>query len=217
MIQMQDICFSYEDAVVLSHFQMEIREGETVILKGPNGCGKSTVLKLMNGLIFPERGTYLFEGKAVTKKTMEDAAFSRDFHRKIGYLFQNADSQLFHNSVEDEIAFALVQMVKEENEIHERVEDMLTLLDIEKLRRRAPYHLSSGEKKKVALASILVANPRVIILDEPISGLDRSAQEWMLDFFAQMKQAGKTIVIATHNEELAKRLGDREIVFGTFF
>ncbi len=217
MIQMQDICFSYEDAVVLSHFQMEIREGETVILKGPNGCGKSTVLKLMNGLIFPERGTYLFEGKAVTKKTMEDAAFSRDFHRKIGYLFQNADSQLFHNSVEDEIAFALVQMGKEENEIHERVEDMLTLLDIEKLRRRAPYHLSSGEKKKVALASILVANPRVIILDEPISGLDRSAQEWMLDFFAQMKQAGKTIVIATHNEELAKRLGDREIVFGTFF
>lgn len=213
MIQMQDICFSYEDAVVLSHFQMEIREGETVILKGPNGCGKSTVLKLMNGLIFPERGTYLFEGKAVTKKTMEDAAFSRDFHRKIGYLFQNADSQLFHNSVEDEIAFALVQMEKEENEIHGRVEDMLTLLDIEKLRRRAPYHLSSGEKKKVALASILVANPRVIILDEPISGLDRSTQEWMLDFFAQMKQAGKTIVIATHNEELAKRLGDREIIF----
>ena len=213
MIQMQDICFSYEDAVVLSHFQMEIREGETVILKGPNGCGKSTVLKLMNGLIFPERGTYLFEGKAVTKKTMEDAAFSRDFHRKIGYLFQNSDSQLFHNSVEDEIAFALVQMEKEENEIHGRVEDMLTLLDIEKLRRRAPYHLSSGEKKKVALASILVANPRVIILDEPISGLDRSTQEWMLDFFAQMKQAGKTIVIATHNEELAKRLGDREIIF----
>ena len=213
MIQMQDICFSYEDAVVLSHFQMEIREGETVILKGPHGCGKSTVLKLMNGLIFPERGTYLFEGKAVTKKTMEDAAFSRDFHRKIGYLFQNADSQLFHNSVEDEIAFALVQMEKEENEIHGRVEDMLTLLDIEKLRRRAPYHLSSGEKKKVALASILVANPRVIILDEPISGLDRSTQEWMLDFFAQMKQAGKTIVIATHNEELAKRLGDREIIF----
>ncbi len=213
MIQMQDVCFSYEDAVVLSHFQMEIREGETVILKGPNGCGKSTVLKLMNGLIFPERGTYLFEGKAVTKKTMEDAVFARDFHRKIGYLFQNADSQLFHNSVEDEIAFALVQMEKEENEIHGRVEDMLTLLDIEKLRRRAPYHLSSGEKKKVALASILVANPRVIILDEPISGLDRSTQEWMLDFFAQMKQAGKTIVIATHNEELAKRLGDREIIF----
>lgn len=213
MIQMQDVCFAYEDAVVLSHFQMEIREGETVILKGPNGCGKSTVLKLMNGLIFPERGTYLFEGKAVTKKTMEDAVFARDFHRKIGYLFQNADSQLFHNSVEDEIAFALVQMGKEADEINERVEDMLTLLDIAKLRRRAPYHLSSGEKKKVALASILVANPRVIILDEPISGLDRSTQEWMLDFFAQMKQAGKTIVIATHNEELAKRLGDREIIF----
>ncbi|MCI5492541.1 MAG: energy-coupling factor ABC transporter ATP-binding protein [Lachnospiraceae bacterium] len=213
MIQMQDICFSYEDAVVLSHFHMEIKEGETVILKGPNGCGKSTVLKLMNGLIFPELGTYLFDGQAVTKKTMEDAAFSRDFHRKIGYLFQNADSQLFHNSVEDEIAFALVQMGKEEAEIDKRVEDMLTLLDIAKLRQRAPYHLSSGEKKKVALASILVANPRVIILDEPISGLDRSAQEWMLDFFAQMKQAGKTIVIATHNEELARRLGDREIIF----
>jgi cobalt/nickel transport system ATP-binding protein len=166
---------------------------------------------MMNGLIFPEKGEYLFEGKPINKKTMSDSVFAKSFHQKVGYLFQNADSQLFHNCVEDEIAFGLIQMGKEESVVRQRVDDMISMIGIEKLRYRAPYHLSSGEKKKVALASILVVNPKVIVFDEPISGLDKTAQEWMVTFLEQMKQAGKTIVIATHNEELADKLGDREL------
>lgn len=212
MIKLEDICYAYEDVIALSHFSLEVAQGETLILKGPNGCGKSTLLKIMNGLLFPEEGHYLFEGQEINKKTMSNPRFAKSFHQKIGYLFQNADSQLFHNCVEDEIAFGLIQMGKPEAEVKTRVDEMFSLIDIEKLRYRAPYHLSSGEKKKVALASILVVNPKVIVLDEPISGLDKAAQEWMLAFLEQMKQAGKTIVIATHNEELAGRVGDRERV-----
>ncbi len=211
MIAMKDICFAYDDRVVLSHFSLEVTKGETVILKGPNGCGKSTLLKMINGLLFPEQGEYWFEGEAIHKKSLSDALFTKKFHQKIGYLFQNADSQLFHNCVEDEIAFGLVQMGKDAKEVQTRVEEMLALIGIENLRYRAPYHLSTGEKKKVALASLLVVNPKVIVLDEPISGLDLAAQEWMVAFLKCMKQAGKTIIIATHNEELAKELGDREI------
>ena len=211
MIEMKDICFAYGDVVALSHVSFEVKQGETMILKGPNGSGKSTLLKMMNGLIFPEQGEYHFDGDLIDKKAMSDSVFAKSFHQKIGYLFQNADAQLFHNSVEDEIAFGLIQMQKEETEVMQRVNDMIAMIGIEKLRYRAPYHLSSGEKKKVALASILAVNPKVIVFDEPISGLDKTAQVWMVDFLEQMKHAGKTIVIATHNEDLATRLGDREL------
>lgn len=211
MIEMKDICFAYGDVIALSHVSFEVKKGETMILKGPNGSGKSTLLKMMNGLIFPEQGEYHFDGDLIDKKAMSDSVFAKSFHQKIGYLFQNADAQLFHNSVEDEIAFGLIQMQKEETEVMQRVNDMIDMIGIEKLRYRAPYHLSSGEKKKVALASILAVNPKVIVFDEPISGLDKTAQIWMVDFLEQMKHAGKTIVIATHNEDLATRLGDREL------
>lgn len=214
MIEMKKVCYAYDEIIALSHFSLEMQEGETVALKGANGCGKSTILKMINGLIFPEQGEYYFEGKLIDKKSMSDTAFAKGFHQKIGYLFQNSDHQLFCNCVEDEIAFGMQQMGKDEAEVKQRVNDMITILDIEKLRNRAPYHLSSGEKKKVALASVLVVNPKVIVLDEPISGLDKKAQEWMLAFFLQMKQVGKTIIIATHNDELALELADREIQLG---
>lgn len=211
MIVFNDVCFAYEDIVALSHVSFEIAAGEAVLLRGPNGSGKSTVLKIMNGLIYPERGTYCFEGTPIDKNTTKDAVFTKQFHQKIGYLFQNVDSQLFCNCVEDEVAFGLIQMGKDEAEIKKRVDDMLALLGIEKLRHRPPYHLSGGEKKKTALASILAVNPKVLVLDEPISGLDKESQQWMIEFLMQMKNAGKTIVIATHSEELFWEFANREI------
>lgn len=212
IIDLKDICFAYDDTAAISHLSMQIQEKESVILKGPNGCGKSTLLQILNGLLFPQRGEYLFMGDAVNKKSMADQKFAKQLHQKIGYLFQNAEIQLFSNNVEDEIAFGILQMQKEEAEVKSRVEDMLRLLNIEKLRYRAPYHLSGGEKKKVALASILVVNPQILILDEPLSGLDQKSQEWMTDFLLQMKSAGKTLLIATHNETFAKKIGDREFL-----
>jgi len=211
VIQMKDICYAYEDGTTaLLHVNLSVEKGETLILRGANGCGKSTLLKIVNGLIFAGQGEYRFEGRVIDKKSMADTVFAKSFHQKIGYLFQNTDSQLFHNDVEDEIAFGPARMGFSEEEIKKRADDMIRILDIEKLRHRAPYHLSCGEKKKVALASILSVNPSVIVLDEPISGLDTASSAWIVDFLKSMKKAGKTIVIATHNERLADALADRE-------
>lgn len=213
LIELQDICYAYEDVIALSHLDLQIEEQETLILKGPNGCGKSTLLQILNGLLFAQRGTYDCCGERIDQNTMKQANFAKRFHQRIGYLFQNAETQLFCNSVEDEIAFGPVQMGKSEAEVQQRVDNLIEMLGLEKLRQRAPYHLSGGEKKKVALAGILAVNPQVLILDEPISGLDQKAQEWMTDFLQQMKRSGKTIIMATHNEDFARTLGDREYVF----
>lgn len=209
IISLNDICFAYEGVVALRHVTLDIYRGETIVLQGDNGCGKSTLLKLLNGLIFPEVGTYQLHEMAITEKTLKNARFSKRFHQRIGFIFQDADVQLFCGSVEEEIQFGPVQMGLSETEIYRRTEDLLHLLNIEHLRKRAPYHLSGGEKRKVAIACILSMNPDVLVLDEPLAGLDQKSQVWLIDFLRQLHQAGKTLILSTHNEALAKLLADR--------
>ena len=129
----------------------------------------------------------------------------------MGYVFQNADTQLFCGSVEEEIAFGPIQMGLSEEKVKQRTEDCLRLFGIEKLRERPPYHLSGGEKRKVSLACILSMNPEVLILDEPLAGLDESTQKMLIDFLKKFHAAGKTLIIITHNNQLAKELGTRFI------
>lgn len=209
MIKLKNVCFAYNGLIALRHVNLEIGRGDTVVLQGSNGCGKSTLLKLLNGLIFPEEGTYYFDGEEITQVKMKDSRFSKNFHKRIGFVFQNPDVQLFCNNVHDEIAFGPMQMELSEEEIERRVSDLLTLLDIEHLKDRAPYHLSGGEKKRVALASVLSMNPEVLVLDEPLAGLDRKTQDWLLDFLQELQAAGKTLIISTHDDTLAHLLGDR--------
>ena len=209
MIKLKNVCFAYDGIVALRHINLEIGKGDTVVLQGSNGCGKSTLLKLLNGLIFPEEGEYSFDGEIITQKKMSDSHFSKNFHKRIGFVFQNPDVQLFCNNVHDEIAFGPMQMELSEKEIEKRVSDLLTLLNIEHLRDRAPYHLSGGEKKRVALASVLSMNPEVLVLDEPLAGLDHRTQDWLLDFLQELQTAGKTLIISTHDDALAHLLGDR--------
>lgn len=210
-IQLEDICFAYEDKPVLNKLNMSIEAGETVVLQGTNGCGKSTLLQLLNGLIFAERGKYLFNGNEINEQVMKKPEFAKGFHQRIGYLFQKTDAQLFTASVWEEIAFAPRQMQLPEEDIEKRVKDCLELLQIQELQDRAPYHLSGGEKKKVALATVLAMNPDVYILDEPLSGLDRESKKWLTDFLLQLKKLKKTILVATHDDGLADVLADRKI------
>lgn len=211
MIQLEDICFAYDGEVALRHVTLHIKRGETIALQGGNGCGKSTLLKLLNGLVYPEIGTYTFDGKEISEKSLKDNQFSKWFHQKVGFIFQNSDVQLFCGSVEEEIEFGPRQMGLSEEEINRRLEDVIQLLGIDKLRKRAPYHLSGGEKRKVAIACILSMNPEVLVLDEPLAGLDKKTQEWLTGFLLALKTAGKTMIIATHNDELAATLADRII------
>lgn len=209
LLELKNICYAYDDIVALRYINLDINEGETVVLMGSNGCGKSTLLRLINGLCFANEGSYIFDGLEVTQNVLKDTKTSKQFHQKLGYIFQNAEIQLFCSNVEEEIQFGLVQMGLSENEVQQRTQDVLKLLDIEKLAHRAPYHLSGGEKRKVALAAILAMNPKVFILDEPIAALDHKSQIWLTQLLLELKRAGKTMIIATHNMDFAKQIADR--------
>lgn len=204
MIKLDDICFAYDSTPVLKHFSTEIADGEFVVIKGDNGCGKSTLLNIINALEFAEIGTYTFDGTVIDKKAVKNEQFAKAFHQKIGYVFQNTDAQLFCSSVYDEIAFAPRQMQLDEGEIAKRVDDVLKLTGTEHLKERAPFHLSMGEKKKVAVASVLAMNPQVLILDEPMNFLDKKSREWLVDFLNQMHSVGKTIIIVSHTDDFDK-------------
>lgn len=210
MIKLDDICFAYDSTPVLKHFNAEINDGEFVVIKGDNGCGKSTLLNIINALEFAEIGTYTFDGTVIDKKALKNEQFAKAFHQKIGYVFQNTDAQLFCSSVYDEIAFAPRQMQLDEAEIAKRVDDMLKLTGTEHLKERAPFHLSMGEKKKVAVASVLAMNPQVLILDEPMNFLDKKSREWLVEFLNQMHSVGKTIIIVSHTDDFDK-MADRII------
>lgn len=204
MIKLDDICFAYDSTPVLKHFSTEIADGEFVVIKGDNGCGKSTLLNIINALEFAEIGTYTFDGVVIDKKAMKNEQFAKAFHQKIGYVFQNTDAQLFCSSVYDEIAFAPRQMQLDEAEVAKRVEDMLKLTGTEHIKERAPFHLSMGEKKKVAVASVLAMNPQVLILDEPMNFLDKKSRQWLVEFLNQMHSVGKTIIIVSHTDDFDK-------------
>ena len=210
MIKLDDICFAYDSTPVLKHFGTEVADGEFIVIKGDNGCGKSTLLNIINALEFAEIGTYTFDGTVIDKKAMKNEQFAKAFHQKIGYVFQNTDAQLFCSSVYDEIAFAPRQMQLDEAEVAKRVDDMLKLTGTEHLKERAPFHLSMGEKKKVAVASVLSMNPQVLILDEPMNFLDKKSREWLVEFLNQMHSVGKTIIIVSHTDDFDK-MADRII------
>lgn len=198
----------------LDDVSIAVRGGERVALLGANGSGKSTLLKVLDGLIFPDSGTYTAFGEPVTEESMEDEQMSEGFRSRVGFVFQNSDAQVFSPSVREEIAFGPLQLGLSRTETAERVADILGMLGIEDLADRAPFQLSGGQKKKVAIASVLVMSPAVLLFDEPTAALDPRTRYWLVDLIEQLGAAGKTIVHATHDLELLHRIADRCVVFG---
>jgi len=213
MIEIQNVSYSYGGITALKNITVNISKGEAVALMGPNGSGKSTFLKLLNGIISPDIGSYKFNNEEITGKRLQDNKFSKLFHQKIGFVFQNSDTQLFCADVYDEIAFGPRQMGMDETQVEKRVNDCLDLLSISDFRHRQPYHLSGGEKRKVAIACVLAMNPEVLVLDEPMNGLDPRTQRWLVEFLAKINKAGKTLIISTHNLELVHEISQRAILF----
>lgn len=216
LISFDDFCFAYGEHAVLSHIDLDIYPGDAAVLMGDNGSGKSTLLRAMVGLNLAQQGSYRFDGRIVDEKSMADPAFSKRLHQRVGFIFQDSDSQLFCASVEDEIAFGPRQMGLEPKEVERRVSDVCELLGITELRRRAPYNLSGGEQKKVAIACIVSMNPDVYLFDEPMASLDQRSREWMLGFLDELHAAGKTLVVATHDQSLADRVADYFVYFGDY-
>lgn len=213
IINLSHISYNYEEVSALNDISLEIYAGELIFFTGPNGCGKSTLFKLLNGLIFPTKGEYYFDNKKIDKNTLQDNIFAKNFHKRIGYIFQNPDVQLFNATVYDEIAFGPRQMNLDEEIIHQRVNELLIYLNIQHLQDRPPYHLSGGEQKKVALAAILALNPDILMIDEPLNGLDNKTRQWFKDFLIDFIKANKTILISTHEQELLSPPHSRIIKF----
>lgn len=213
IINLSHISYNYEETSALNDISLEIYAGELIFFTGPNGCGKSTLFKLLNGLIFPTKGEYYFDNKKIDKNTLQDNIFAKSFHKRIGYIFQNPDVQLFNATVYDEISFAPRQMNLDEEIIHQRVNELLIYLNIQHLQDRPPYHLSGGEQKKVALAAILALNPDVLMIDEPLNGLDNKTRQWFKEFLMDFIKANKTILISTHEQELLSLPHSRIIKF----
>ena len=199
-------------AAALAAIDLSIGHGQHVAIVGANGSGKSTLLKMLDGLVFPTSGEIVAFGAPLTEAALEDPAFRRDFRARVGFVFQEADVQLFCSSVLDELAFGPLQLGLPEDEVRRRVDEVAEHLRIEKLLDRPPYSLSGGEKKRVAIASIVTMQPRVLLLDEPTSALDPRSQVWLLDVLADWKREGRTVVMATHDLSAAAEAADRIVV-----
>ncbi|MFA5374968.1 MAG: energy-coupling factor ABC transporter ATP-binding protein [Dehalococcoidia bacterium] len=198
----------------LRQLSLSIGPGELVALLGANGSGKSTLLKLMDGLIFPNGGQMLAFGKPLSEKAFKDAQFVKEFRRRVGLVFQDSDVQLFCPTVWDEVTFGPLQLDISKNEVLSRSTEALKLLNIDHLRERPPYRLSGGEKKKVALASVLSLQPQVLLLDEPTNGLDPWSQGSLIDFLLRWADKDKCMVFSTQDLDIVEEMATRVIVLG---
>jgi cobalt/nickel transport system ATP-binding protein len=209
-----DLHYAYLDRfTALDGVSLTVHRGDRLALLGANGCGKSTLLKILDGLLFPNRGTYRAFGEDVTEHHFDDEQFSRGFRGRVGFIFQNSDAQVFSPTVRDEIAFGPLNMGLTHVEVDQRVADTLAMLAITDIADRAPHQLSGGQKKRVAIASVLAMNPEVLLFDEPTAALDPRTQQWLTELIVELNGAGKTIVLATHDLDSLEALADRCCVF----
>lgn len=201
----------------LKDVTLTFHAGEQVVILGANGSGKSTLLSILNALIFPTHGDYYAFGNPVKEEvfdTLEENEFNQFFRKRVGFLFQNPDIQLFSSTVFDEIAFGPLQLDLPPDEVIRRTEDVMEMLEIADLKDRAPHMLSGGEKKKVCIASILSTNPDILLLDEPTGGLDPRSQIWLIELLQNLAEAGKTIITATHDLDIVEQISTRAIIVG---
>ena len=218
MVELKNVSFRYgseerqdDDENSLSGIDLTIHDGEFVLLTGPSGCGKTTILRLINGLI-PHFysgiacGEVLIDGKAVGSQELYDTAL------KVGTVFQNPRSQFYNVDTTGELAFGCENRGLPEEQIYERIDDTVTRFSIEKLMDRNIFHLSDGEKQKIACASVDVAGAEIILLDEPSANLDYEATLALRDLILEWRRQDKTIIAAEHRIAYLWDLIDRAVI-----
>lgn len=214
LFDLQDVHYTYEDGTTaLRAGALRIHRGERIAILGANGSGKSTLLRVVDGLVFPRSGVVRFEGQTIDEVSLKrQPDLERSLRSTVGFVFQNADAQLFSACVMDEVGFGLAQLGLQSGEVERRSQEVLAFLGIEHLADRPPFRLSGGEKRKVAIASVLAMNPAVMLFDEPFLGLDPRSQSWLLRTLGQLQAVGKTTIVATHTLDLVHRIAQRVIL-----
>ncbi|MGQ9551168.1 MAG: energy-coupling factor ABC transporter ATP-binding protein [Candidatus Bathycorpusculaceae bacterium] len=207
MIEVEDVHFTYPNGVeALKGVSLVVQNGEFVAIMGQNGAGKTTLVKHFNGLFKPTKGRVSVDGVETTKVSVATLA------RNVGFVFQNPDHQLFSETVEEEVAFALKNFGFTEEVTKKRVTWALNLLGLTQYRKTSPFMLSGGERKRVALASVMAADPKILILDEPTIGQDHQQKERLRQFILQMQTQKKTIIIVTHDVEFVAECNPRVLL-----
>ena len=192
IIEFRDVLFSYAGHTVIDGISLQVNRGELVALLGPNGCGKTTIMRLINGLELVDAGAYLFDGHAVDAAYLKDSATAQRFHQRV-------------------VAFGPAQMGLPADELERRVRDAMELFQVADLVDASPYQLSGGQKKRVALAAVVSMNPDILVLDEPTNGLDEDSCDIVVNFLLAYVAAGKTVLMSTHHQDLVRCLGARAI------
>ncbi len=203
-ISVRDLSFEYPDGTrALEGVSFEVGHGEAIAVVGANGAGKSTLLLHLNGLLTPEHGSVDIGGIPVTKGTLPD------IRRTVGMVFQDPDDQLFMPTVAEDVAFGPLNLGLPPADVAARVDQALARVGADHLRERPPYHLSGGEKRVVAIATVLAMESSILVLDEPSSGLDARARRRLIGLLTSFEH---TRIIATHDLDLAAELCERTIV-----
>jgi len=209
ILEARDVHYRYPRGMeAICGISFHIRKGEKIALVGPNGAGKSTLLKMFNGMIRPDSGLMLFDNQPIGY----DTASLRMLRKRVGFVLQNPDRQIIAPTVYQDVAFGPTNLGYSEPEVKEAVSKALRHVGLEGFERRPPHQLSGGEKKRVAIAGVLSMDPDVLVLDEPTSGLDPSGSEDIMELLDELNQEGKTIIISTHNVELAYPWADRAML-----
>lgn len=208
VFQVENVSCQLDGKPMLSDVQFSVREGERVVVLGVNGAGKSTLLKLLDGLLFPDSGSVSYQQTPLTPSGLVRGPFRRRFRSEVAMLFQNVDAMLFNPTVYDELAFGPRQLGL--SDLEQRVHKWAETFGIKEMLPLAPFQLSGGEKKRVALAAIMAIEPKVLLLDEPTANLDPKNSAQLIDLLISMPQL--TVVTSTHNLSLAEELGSRAIV-----
>jgi cobalt/nickel transport system ATP-binding protein len=203
-IELRGLCHAYPDGTPSLHgVDLRIEPGESVAIVGGNGAGKSTLLLHLNGLLLPGSGEVRIAGVPVTRATLAQV------RRLVGFVFQDADDQLFMPTVRDDVAFGPANLGLPAAEVELRVDAALEAVGAEQLAARAPYRLSGGEKRAVAIAGVLAMTPAIVVLDEPSSGLDPAGRRRLIEL---LRAAAQTRVVATHDLDLVLDVCERTLV-----
>lgn len=207
LLEVKDLHFTYDEKEVLKGINISIYEGEKIAVMGCNGAGKSTFFLNLNGVLKSETGEIFIEGKRVSKKEINI------LRRKVGFVFQDSDSQIIASNVRAEISFGPINMGFKRDEVIKRVDKAVEYMDLKNMENRAPHYLSGGEKKRVCIADILAMESEILIFDEPMASLDPINSQNVEEVLGNLHKDGKTLLIATHDVDFAYRFADRIAVF----
>lgn len=199
-IEAKDLCYTYEDGTIaLDHISLRAQKGKITGILGANGAGKSTLFLNLNGVLSPSSGQVLLDGTEVRR----DRKGIAELRRRVGIVFQDPDDQLFSADVYRDISFGAVNLGLPEEEVRRRVEQAMERTGVSALRDKPTHALSFGQKKRVAIAGVLVMEPEVLILDEPTAGLDPHGVSELMHLLSQLRDSlGMTILLATHDMDV---------------